>query len=151
MKRMLSLIGVVPIATASLIAMGAPASAATAGATTATTISSTPSTVTAPPRREGHPDFRCYYRYNRDEHKRQYRCSYRYHDGHDWRWFSWWLRYDPKDPPRGSKQDYPDFKCEYRYNRDEHKRQYLCTYWYKHHDKWYTYQWWWDYHPPRHH
>ena len=88
MKRTLSVVSVVPLAIALLLAMGG---ATTASAATATTTSSTSSTVKArAPHQQDYPDFSCEYRYNKNESDDQYRCSYRYYYHHRWHQYRWW-------------------------------------------------------------
>jgi len=145
-KRMLSVVSLVPLATAPLLAMSASA----ADATTATATSLTPSTVKAQPQHQDYPPFECQRRYNHDEHTYQYWCRYPYYDGHHWHWYYWWLNYDPPDWSRSSHDYYPNsFKCVYRYNHHADDYQYRCSYRYydKHHHS-HSYYWWYDYDPP---
>jgi len=152
-KRTLSVVSVVPLAVALLLAMGGAttASAATAGATTATTTSSTSSTVKArAPHQQDYPDFSCNYRYNKNESDNQYWCSYPYYYHHQWHQYHWWdADYNPPNWSSSSSQDYPDFSCNYRYNKNESDNQYWCSYRYYYHHQWHQYHWWdADYNPP---
>src|SRR5664279_3507022 len=152
-KRTLSVVSVVPLAVALLLAMGGAttASAATAGATTATTTSSTSSTVKARAQQDYPDHFSCNYTYNSDESDNQYWCSYRYYYDYQWHQYHWWdLDYNPPNWSSSSSQDYPNyFSCNYRYNRNESDNQYWCSYRYYYDYQWHQYHWWdLDYNPP---